>query len=112
MIEGHSMTLTIFCQSSYVPYSSSYDVFQWNLFIYIKKRASSKMYNCIILHDTAQMWPSLGGIPGPALKKKRKKRLNFSTLPRTHTVISPSTWSGTSGRNKYPEVLSLVLAPK
>ena len=39
MIEGHSMTLTIFCQSSYVPYSSSYDVFQWNLFIYIKKKS-------------------------------------------------------------------------
>ena len=78
MIEGHSMTLTIFCQSSYVPYSSSYDVFQWNLlYIYIK-RASSKMYNCIILHDVAQMWPSLGGVPGPTLKtKKKEEKIKF-----------------------------------
>jgi len=72
MIEGHFVTLTTFCQSSFVPYSSSYDVFQWNHF-FQKKKASSQMYNCIILHDIAQMWSNLRAVPGPALKKKGRK---------------------------------------
>ena len=36
------------------------------------------MYNCIILHDVAQMWPSLGGVPGPTLKtKKKEEKIKF-----------------------------------
>ena len=66
------MILTIFCQLSYVPYFSSYDVFRWNLFS--EKGASSRMYNCIILHDTTQMWPTLGGLPRPVQQEKKQRK--------------------------------------